>query len=728
MNVLKRRDFLALTGAVAGTGFATEAAAQVRQNLTQPFSWTFSGLTFSFDFLGNHLRQKYIVPADVVRRLGEPGVLRSDTWSLEVAIQCTGEDAADHHGMKFAGGMPGGRLIFSERREEPIPDGRRLLLVQHDLVLSLRLESYYDYLDGLSVVRRYTRVRNAGQRAVGIEYLSSAMLSNLTVSPDFEKELRIHLPYNSWQAEGQWHIFRPSELGFVPNGEFSLSGVFASTLGTWSTERFLPMAMVENIALGLTWFWQIEHNGSWHWELSNTSARATYVYLGGPDEQHSHAWKNLQPGETYETVPVALGCVHGGFGEAVEQLTRYRRRAFTKIRQARNLDCPVIFNDAIALNLDPTTEKELPLIDAAARAGCEYYVIDAGWYAAANESWWGSVGVWEPSRTRWPDGIKPVLDRIRQKGMTPGMWLEPEVIGINSPLKRKPDDWFFMRHGRRVIDHDRYLLDFRNPAVTAYVESIVARLVDEYGVEYIKWDYNVDGLEGTDLRTESPGQGLLEHNRALLRCLDRILARYPQLVIENCASGGGRMDYAMLSRLQINSSSDQGDYRKYPSITVGPTAGVLLEQSGIWSYPQKSSTLDEASFNMVNAMLCRIHQSGDLASVTAPAFEEVRAGIQIYKDLIRAHIPSSIPFYPLGMPDMADLKAPVCLGIKGPNATFIAVWRLRGAETVRIPIAGQTAALLYPTDLAIKVDGNDSAFVVTFPRQYMACILSLGSH
>ncbi len=720
MDALKRRDFLALAGAVAGSRFVTAG-----QSVAQPFSWAFSGLTFSFDFLGDRLRQKYVMPTDAARRFGEPSVLRSDTWSLEVAIQCSGEDAADHHGMKFAGGMPGGRLIFSERTEEPIPDGRRLLIVQRDPVLSLRVESYYDCLNGPSVVRRYTRVTNAGRQAVGIEYLSSAMLSNLAVSADFEKELRIHLAYNSWQAEGQWHTFRPSELGFVQNGEFSLSGVFASTLGTWSTERFLPMAMVENTALGLTWFWQIEHNGSWHWELSNTSARATYVYLGGPDEQHSQAWKNLQPGQTYETVPVALGCVHGGFEEAVEQLTRYRRRAFTKIRQARNLDCAVIFNDAIALNLDPTAEKELPLIDAAARAGCEYYVIDAGWYASANESWWGSVGMWEPSRTRWPDGIKPVLDRIRQKGMTPGLWLEPEVIGINSPLKSKPDDWFFMRHGRRVIDHDRYLLDFRNPAVAAYVESIVARLVEEYGVGYIKWDYNVDGLEGTDLHAESPGQGLLEHNRALLRCLDRMLSGYPHLVIENCASGGGRMDYAMLSRLQINSSSDQGDYRKYPSITVGSTAGVLLEQSGIWSYPQKSSTPDQASFNMVNAMLGRIHQSGDLGSVTAPAFEQVRAGIQIYKDVIRRHIPNSIPFYPLGMPEMTDPVSPVCLGIKGSNATFIAVWRLAGGEAVRIPVAAETTRLVYPTDLSIKVDGNGSALVVTFPRQYMACILSL---
>ena len=162
-----------------------------------------------------------------------------------------------------------------------------------------------------------------------------------------------------------------------------------------------------------------------------------------------------------------------------------------------------------------------------------------------------------------------MLDHIREKGMISGLWLEPEVVGIHSPLAAKPDAWFFVRHGKRVIDHSRYLLDFRNPEVRAYLSEVVDRLVGQYGIGYIKMDYNVDGLEGTELRADSFGQGLLEHNRAVLAWLDTVLARYPNLTIENCGSGGGRMEYAMLSHLQLQSSSDQTDYRLYPSIAVG---------------------------------------------------------------------------------------------------------------------------------------------------------------
>src|SRR6185312_12183343 len=181
----------------------------------------------------------------------------------------------------------------------------------------------------------------------------------------------------------------------------------------------------------------------------------------------------------------------------------------------------------------------------------------------------------------------------------------------------------------------------RNPEVRAYLDQVIARLVNEYGVGYIKMDYNVDSLQGTEINADSFGQGLLEHNRALLAWLDAIVNRYPELVIENCGSGGGRMDYAMLSRLQLQSMTDQENYLKLPAILVGTSAGVLPEQLAIWSYPKPNADEDQASFNMVTAMLCRIHQSGRLDSISPAVLGQVTEGIRIYKEVLREHIPSS---------------------------------------------------------------------------------------
>lgn len=717
---IHRREFLESSGMVALGALSTSISHLARAASSDtPFQWTTGDLTFSFEIASGKLRQKRLIPASAQ--------LSGNSSGVEVALQCSGENSPDQ-GMKSGMGQPGARLLFEGRHEESTGHGKRLVCSHKDSTLGLRVESFYESYDGIPVVRRYCRVTNQGSSPVGIEFLSAAMLHGLADPQKYDHELRIHVAFNSWMAEGQWHTLRPSEMGFVENERTSWSEARAGSVGSWSTERYLPMAMAENAGLGLIWFWQIEHNGSWYWEISNVSERGNnaedvYAYLGGPDDLHSAAWKNLKPGETYETVPVAVGCVHGAFGEAVEALTQYRREVCLKKRKD-NSRCSVIFNDYMnCLWGDPTEAKELPMIAAAAKAGCEYFVIDAGWYADLHEDWSQTIGAWESSASRWPRGLKFVLDQVRQAGMVPGLWLEPEVAGAKSLLAKKPDNWFLMRHGKRVFKNSRLLLDFRNPEVRSYLDQVIARLVNDYGVGYIKMDYNVDSLQGTELNADSFGQGLLEHNRAHLGWLDGLLNRYPDLVIENCGSGGGRMDYAMLSRLQVQSMTDQENYLKLPAILVGASAAVLPEQLAIWSYPLRNADADQASFNMVTAMMCRIHQSGRLDSLSPQAAAQVTQGIRIYKEVLRKHIPAAVPFYPLGTSDVTNREAPIALGMRSPQQTLVAIWRIEGPDTVRIPTTRSNPTVVYPTDLGIQVMSENGGFNISFPRPHMACLV-----
>ncbi|RPI02553.1 MAG: alpha-galactosidase [Calditrichaeota bacterium] len=689
----------------------------------------YKALKLDFGFFDhNRLRLLTMLPGDYARTI-EPAPVEESAGN-EVFIHLTGENRNAHHGSKLTGGLAGSRLLFVDKIENPIPTGLQVILVQRDPVRNLRVESFYEFHRASPTIRRYTRVINEGEEAVGIEYVSSAVLHNysniMPGSPD--ENIRIHYAYNSWKQEAQWKTARPSDLGWNDNDAFNLNGIFMSNLGSWSTIQYLPMAMIEHVKAGITWFWQIEHNGSWHWEMSNASSwsapQSTYLYLGGPDEDHSRAWKQLMPGESYQTVPVALGCVSGGFDAAVAALTRYRRDVIIKPHEGYQA-CPVIFNDYMnCLEGNPTTEKELPLIEAASRAGCDYFVIDAGWYAELNESWWDAVGLWQPSQSRFPGGLKSLMAAIRDKGMIPGLWLEPEVVGIKSPLKDKPDDWFFCRHGQRVIDNGRYLLDFRNPEVVRFADSVVDRLVSEYGAGYIKMDYN-NTVWGTEILADSPGQGLLQHNRAVVQWYGSCSDRYPQLVIENCGSGGCRMDYAMLSQTQLQSSSDQTDYKKYPAIVVGALAAVVPEQLAVWSYPLAAADPKEAAFNMVNAMMCRIHQSGNLSQLSPASYDQVRKGITVYKTLLASFIPTAHPFFPLGMPAMADEVNPVAVGLRHGNQDYVAVWRLQGEKRVIIPMNYVGVELIYPQDLGIKVAKGKNALQVEFPDEYMAAIIKV---
>jgi len=689
-----------------------------------------NNMVAGFEFFeGKYLRFRSLIPESYTGEVNLPEM--NAVADHEVALNCTGENRMVHFGSKLAGGSAGSRLLFIEKTETKTNRGNLVVITQRDTIKKLKVESFYEFADASPVVKRYTRLTNEGSEDVGIEYLSSAMLNNFgyLTKGHLEDNLLIHFAFNTWMAEGQWHSMKPSELGWVENGYFIPSSIMMNNIGSWSTTSYLPMGMIENTRAGITWFWQIEHNGSWHSEISDIGAKPfnnTYLYLGGPDEQYSHAWKSIRPGQDYQTVPVALGCVKGGFEEAMVALTSYRRNFCLKPHSS-NKKCGVVFNDYMnCLMADPTTEKEIPLIDAASSAGCEYFVIDAGWYAEKNENWWGTVGLWQPSKTRFTGGLQKLLDYIRSKGMIPGLWLELEVAGIDSPLKSKPDSWFFMRHGKRVMSTGRFVLDFRNSEVRGHCDEVVNRLVKEYGVGYIKMDYNVNAGIGTETAASSFGQGLLENNRAYLQWIDEVLERYPDLVIENCGSGGCRMDYAMLSHLQLQSSSDQMDYKKYPAIIVGAMAAVLPEQLAAWSYPLENSTPNEASFNMVNAMLCRIHQSGYLSKLNPLSFEQVKKGLDIYKKQIRQYVPESVCFFPLGMPSVADEISPVSVGIRNAEKSFIAVWRLKGEKMVVLPnIRAKNVKLLYPDNLGIEVTKNSNNVTVNFPEQYMGAIFEV---
>lgn len=287
---INRRAFLVSTGGAAfGTFLPRVSSLTSAPEPAEPFHWKTSNLIFSFDVRAGGLRQRCFVPTGTVT----PGLY--DSSGVEVALQCSGENSPDQ-GMKSGMGQPGARLLFAAKREESTREGKRLVCVHSDPILKLRVESIYEAFDGLPVVRRYSRVANEGSSPVGVEFLSSAMLHGLAAPQHYDRELCIHVALNSWMAEGQWHALRPSEMGFVENERTSWSEAETGSIGSWSTERYLPMAMAENIRLGLTWFWQIEHNGSWYWEISNVSARDNYAddvyaYLGGPDDLHAAAWK-----------------------------------------------------------------------------------------------------------------------------------------------------------------------------------------------------------------------------------------------------------------------------------------------------------------------------------------------------------------------------------------------------------------------------------------------------
>ena len=650
-------------------------------------------------------------------------------------VQVTGENI-HHKGVGFVGTEPGSSLHYVSHRVIESKNGKTLEVIQKNIPETLLVTNHYRLFNNTPIIRSWVTLENIGNGNLGIEYVSSFALTGINQASDLDgnyaEHNTIYIANNDWTAEAQWKAGSLKDAGLDywvdgEKGQASSKRISITNNSSWSCSEYSPNGILTNSVTGQSAIWQIENNGAWHYELTDIGAgNQLAIRLSGPEEYDNHWWKNLTPGETFTTVSAAFGQLQGDFEDALAAMTTYRRQIRRPNQDDQQL--PVIFNDYMnglfndymnGLSGDPTTAKEKPLIDAAAQAGCEYYVVDCGWYASGY--WWDSVGEWQPSTERFPNGIEEVIDYIRSKGMVPGLWLEIEVMGIKCPLAdRLPDDWFFMRHGKRVIDTDRYHLDFTNPAVRKYADQVVDRLVKQYGVGYIKMDYNITTGIGTDLNSDSDGDGLLKHNRAYLKWLDSVFKRYPDLVIENCGSGGMRHDYAMLQRHSIQSMSDQTDYLRNGNIAAVGASVVAPEQCAIWSYPLRDGDDEEVIFNMVNALLVRIHQSGLLNEVRGHRLELVKEGIATYKQY-REKIPAMTPVWPTGLSQLDDEW--FSYGLRNKKEMYLAVWHGKGEtveKTIDLSHYGKVNEVtqLFPKDdrLTKYVCAND-LLTVHFPQE-----------
>ncbi|WP_129843344.1 glycoside hydrolase family 36 protein [Streptomyces sp. RFCAC02] len=662
-----------------------------------PITWTGGGVTLVAGVGGDRPAALLSLrPAGPAASSGTPDEAAAPPLA-ELQVLGHGRFPGSH---RYADTTVGARLRYTGHTETGGPGEEgdpTLRITQRDPETGLEVTSVFTSLGAVPAVRTWTEVRGTRPEPLRLQAVTSACVGTFLADSGAAIEgLDVVHGDSDWVAEGRWHRVPLRDAGLAemdPEAHHHPSrGRFAvTTRSSWSTGERLPAGAIVAADDTYALAWQIEHNGAWHYEIGERRSGAYLALLGPTDAEHQ--WSAEVDAERgFTTVPVSLAVVHGGVDAAFGALTRQRRA----LRAGRTrTDLPVVFNDYMnTLMGSPTTEKLLPLIDAAADAGAEYFCVDAGWYDEDGH-WWDSVGEWLPSTTRFPGGLAEVTDRIRARGMVPGIWLEPEVVGVRSPIARTlPDEAFFQRHGARVVEHGRYHFDLRHPAARAHVDEVVDRLIADFGIGFFKFDYNIMPGPGTDLGGAAPGAGLLDHNRAHLAWLDGVLTRHPDLLIENCASGAMRMDYALLSRLHLQSTSDQQNPLLYPPIAAAAPASVLPEQAGNWAYTQPEMTVEESAFTLATGIMGRLYLSGYLNRMTPAQLGLVREAVDLHKEL-RGEIAGSLPFWPLGLTGRAGpwvalgLAVPASGGepADGLGDALLTLWRRPGAaDTLDVPV------------------------------------------
>lgn len=648
----------------------------------------------------------------------------TDLNSGFVEVQVAGENKDSHSGAKMIHSSEGNRLRYTSHSIE----ANQLKIVQKSP--NVQVETAFTAYKNTNAIRAQTTVTNITNTPVVLEEVSSFCITGFGDKNDPDNtQLTRFLQSHHAECQPRTQSFR--ELGLCGGRSESQQRVSCCNIGSWSTKEALPMGIIENQNSSDFMMFQIESNSSWYFEVSDTLDKY-YLYLGGPNLPFGGWYKTLCPGESYTTPYVAIA-FGSDLNDVIGNMTSYRRHIAGTCPADANL--PTIFNEYMHLSWDsPTEENTAKYAPIVAKTGVEYYVIDCGWHNEEDgDKIYPFVGHWLESNARFPDGVRKTTDYIRSLGMKPGLWIEPEIIGIQCQkmLEHYDESCFFQRHGKRLAVMNRHFLDYRNPKVRQYMTETIRRMVEDYGAEYIKCDYNQDCGVGTDFSSENAAVGLESAANAFLSWIKEMITMYPNVVFEGCSSGGMRMDYKTLSGYSLVSTSDQTDYRLYPYIAGNILAAVLPEQAAVWSYPVGSDCIngeqvsdDRIVINMINSFLGRMHLASHLDYLNEDQLALIQEGIQYYNTLSEVK-KTALPYFPFGFTEFG--KDFVCAGLKNENKVYLAVWNLHNIRSLYIPLSEtiSEAIIAYPSKTNTFLCKNDRGLDVIFPSKESAAFLEI---
>ena len=451
-------------------------------------------------------------------------------------------------------------------------------------------------------IRVYTEFENNSDKEVILEMISSFALKD--VSAD-----KIHRLQSFWSAEGKLRTETIEDLHLEKswNGCARRVEKFGN-VGSMPVRKYFPFVALEDsqkgevvgILMGLASSWQID--------ISCKETQLFEVTGGIADREFGHWMKIVAPGEVFRT-PDALIAKGKDLYEVCDKLVKAQHPDISTVDD----DMGIMFNEYCASWGNPTIESIKKLSDKLEGRGIKYLVIDSGWYGLPND-WACSVGNWETNLDRFPKGMKEAADYIRSKGMIPGLWFELEVAGPHSKYFDEVDH-LVKKDGYPLTVSGRRFLDMEDPWVIEHLTKDVIGTLKEGGFGYIKIDYNDTigiGCDGGD----SLGESLYRKVLATQKFIKKIKEEIPEIVIENCSSGGHRLVYSMMEIASQASFSDAHETLAIPIIAANVHRVIKPSQSQIWAVLREKDDIDRLNYTFAATFLGRMCISGDVYSLS----------------------------------------------------------------------------------------------------------------
>lgn len=553
-------------------------------------------------------------------------------WNVESLIQvkCVGDYGAagfsGGHTMRNSGTCQ--RLKYRGQTHVENQDYHRIETVAADDRLAAT--HVVTYRDGDESITVWTELFNTGAETENIEMVSSFSLCGLFGFSGEERtaDFYMHRLRSRWSAEGRLETRSFLDMQLEPSWQrYGAQSIRYGQVGSMPVRGFFPWFVLEDRRNGCMIGGNLAIPSSWQIEVFCEDERPA-VSGGIADREFGHWMKRLKPGETFKCPKAELTSCIGDLDDISSRITS-RQKAYLKDVPAAERELPIVFNEFCTTWGTPSTERIEMLAETLKGLGITYFVIDAGWYADPVRGWESNMGDWIPSEALFPKGLKQASDAIKACGMIPGIWFEPETAGRDASVYQR-DDMLLTRDGYPVTTARRRFLDMRKAAVRDYLKNRIIGCLKDNGFGYIKVDYNDTIGIGCD-GDESLGENLRVHMACSEEFYQEIKTEVPGIVMENCSSGGHRLEPSLMSVFAMASFSDAHECTAAPVIAANLHRAVLPSQSQIWAVLRKEADEKRLRYVLCCTFLGRMCLSGDVETLSDDQWRIVEESIEYYK-------------------------------------------------------------------------------------------------
>ena len=527
-------------------------------------------------------------------------------------------------GHRLADGVSG--LDFSARLRTVTAssEGNSAAIVQSDPDAGLTVSSALTLHDGGLLELRHT-VTNTGTSPFQVDELATV----LPVAPEAAELLDL---------TGRWCRERHPQRRPIQQGTWVRSGRHGRT-GHDSSLLFAAGTPGFGNRHGKVWATHLAWSGN-HEQFADRLGDGRTV-LGG-SELLGPAEVILAPGRSYTTPALFAAYSDRGLDGISEAFYSWFRARPHHVLPATATGLPagkprpVVLNVWEAVYFDHNLDTLMELAGSAAELGVERFVLDDGWFRGRRDDQAG-LGDWFVDETLWPDGLTPLIDAVTSRGMEFGLWVEPEMVNLDSDIVRAHPEWIagpsaqsYKDGGRLPLEwRHQHILDLVNPEAWQYIYDRVDALLRENNISYLKWDQNRDLLEhGHAGRTSVHEQTL-----AAYRLFDELRKAHPGVEIESCSSGGARVDLGILERTDRIWASDCNDALERQTIQRWTGLVVPPELVGAHIGPTTSHTTartHDLSFRAITALFGHFGMEWDVRSVQGAERKELKRFIGLY--------------------------------------------------------------------------------------------------